>query len=205
MVDYPYLVTNKNMGAVLERIRTAAKPAKFTNNFVRQLGFTSTNDRAYAPLLKKLGFLGDEGTPTAYYDALRDQNTAKTILAERIRDLYSELFTINTEIHKASDDEIKGAIARVTGKDSREVTRIASTFKSLVSLADFSQKKSTVTSMPEKSKEQTQDNIIEKAENLIKPENSNPDFHYNIQIHLPATTDITVYNAIFKSIKEHLL
>ena len=30
------------------------------------------------------------------------------------------------------------------------------------------------------------------------------DFHYNIQIHLPVTTDITVYNAIFKSLKENL-
>lgn len=30
-------------------------------------------------------------------------------------------------------------------------------------------------------------------------------FHYNIQIHLPATTDISVYNAIFKSLKDNLL
>lgn len=29
-------------------------------------------------------------------------------------------------------------------------------------------------------------------------------FSYNIQIHLPATTEIAVYNAIFKSLKDHL-
>jgi hypothetical protein len=29
--------------------------------------------------------------------------------------------------------------------------------------------------------------------------------HYNIQIHLPATKDVEVYNAIFKSLKDHLL
>lgn len=28
--------------------------------------------------------------------------------------------------------------------------------------------------------------------------------HYNIQIHLPATKDAEVYNAIFKSLREHL-
>jgi hypothetical protein len=28
--------------------------------------------------------------------------------------------------------------------------------------------------------------------------------HYNIQIHLPATKDVEVYNSIFKSLKEHL-
>lgn len=31
-----------------------------------------------------------------------------------------------------------------------------------------------------------------------------PSFHYNIQIHLPATTDISVFNAIFRSLKENL-
>ena len=28
---------------------------------------------------------------------------------------------------------------------------------------------------------------------------------YNIEVHLPATKDVEVYNAIFKSLKEHLL
>jgi len=28
---------------------------------------------------------------------------------------------------------------------------------------------------------------------------------YNIQVHLPATKDADVYNAIFKALKEHLL
>ena len=32
-----------------------------------------------------------------------------------------------------------------------------------------------------------------------------PTLHYNIQIHLPATKDVEVFNAIFKSLKEHLL
>lgn len=32
-----------------------------------------------------------------------------------------------------------------------------------------------------------------------------PGLHYNIQIHLPASKDVEVYNAIFKSLREHLL
>jgi hypothetical protein len=31
-----------------------------------------------------------------------------------------------------------------------------------------------------------------------------PGLHYNIQIHLPATKDVEVYNAIFKSLRDHL-
>ena len=42
----------------------------------------------------------------------------------------------------------------------------------------------------------------------MSPITGNPSmtqFHYNIQIHLPATNDISVYNAIFKSLKENLM
>ena len=31
------------------------------------------------------------------------------------------------------------------------------------------------------------------------------ELHYTIQVHLPATKDLEVYNAIFKSLKENLL
>ena len=42
------------------------------------------------------------------------------------------------------------------------------------------------------------------VEKVIK-ETNGLGLHYNIQIHLPATKDIEVYNAIFKSLKEHLI
>lgn len=204
MADYPYLASNKNMAAVFEKIRTAAKPPKFTISFMKQLGFTSSNDQSYPSLLKKLGFLTDDGTPTTYYDALRDASTASVVLADRIRELYSELFTINIEIYNSSDEEIKGAISRVTGKDAKDVGRIFTTFKSLCGIADFSSsltevKRNEAVELPRNS---------ESAANpspFIASDTVKPDFHYNIQIHLPATTDISVYNAIFRSIKEHLL
>ena len=48
--------------------------------------------------------------------------------------------------------------------------------------------------------------IIEhKVEKELVASSGTPQFHYNIQIHLPATTDISVYNAIFKSLKDNLL
>jgi len=211
MSDYPYLASNKNIGAVFEKIRTAAKPARFTISLMKQLGFTSSNDQSYPSLLKKLGFLTDDGTPTVYYDSLRDPSTAQIILADRIKELYSELFAINTEINGATDEEIKGAISRVTGKDAKDVGRIFTTFKTLCAIADFS---GTITSVGHNRHEENNtesDSILSKppsssTEVAYTPiQNSKPDFHYNIQIHLPATTDISVYNAIFKSIKEHLL
>jgi len=144
MAEYPYLRSNKNLPQIFEKIRTAAKPPKFTIAFVKQLGFTSSNDAAYPSLLKKLGYLMEDGTPTAYYDDLRDSGTMGRSLASRIRELYSELFVINTKINEASEGDIKGAISRVTGKEAKDVTSIASTFRALCGLADFSEPTETV-------------------------------------------------------------
>lgn len=201
MTDYPYMISNNKIAPIITKIQQAARPQKFTLEFLRSIGFTSTNDRAFIPLAKKLGFLMDDGTPSALYDQLKDSTSTAFILATQIKSLYSELFAINTEIQKASDADIKGVISRVTGKDSEGVSRIYNTFKALCSIADFNvSTESTELHSGEENKEVPNESIQSVLGNT-----SMSQFHYNIQIHLPATNDISVYNAIFKSLKENLM
>lgn len=200
MTEYPYMISNNKIAPIITKLQSAAKPPKFTLEFLKNMGFSSTNDRAIVPLFKKLGFLTEDSVPTHYYDKLRDQTTYKQIIANRIRELYSELFTINTQIYNDSDLNIKGAISRVTGSDETGVTRIFNTFKALCTIADFEQTIEVVEE-PVEARENNNDN----SPTPQSIANRNTDFHYNIQIHLPATTDISVYNAIFKSLKDNLL
>ena len=137
MTDYPYMLSNNKIAPIIAKIQQAARPAKFTQEVLKNLGFTSTNDRAFIPLFKKLGFLMDDGTPSALYDQLKDTTSTGTILGVQIKSLYADLYAINTEIHKAPEAEIKGAISRVTGKDSDGVGRIYNTFKALCNVATF--------------------------------------------------------------------
>lgn len=197
MTDYPYMLSNNKIFQIIEKIQQAARPTKFTIEVLRSLGFTSTNDRAFIPLAKKLGFLAEDGTPTPLYDQLKDKTAAKIMLAAQIKLLYSELYAINVEIHKAPEAEIKGAISRVTGKDEEGVNRIYNTFKALCNIADF---ESSIL-INESIKEENSETNFSNSDVSIQT----PQFHYNIQIHLPATTDISVYNAIFKSLKDNLL
>lgn len=111
--DYPYMVSNNKISPIIEAIHSAAKPPKFSHEFLKNLGFNSSNDRAVIPLFKRLGFLTDNGTPTSHYDDLKDKTKRGAALANRIRDLYSDIYSINTEIHNGTEDEIKGAISRV--------------------------------------------------------------------------------------------
>jgi hypothetical protein len=80
----------------------------------------------------------------------------------------------------------------------------ASTFLAILELADLSGSVSEVEITPALGglPDELKTNVpeAETAKASVRPS-----FHYNIQIHLPATKDIEIYNAIFKSVRDHLL
>lgn len=201
--SYPYIISNNKIEPILTRIRSAAKPERFsTRDTLAKWGFTASNDRAMVSVLKDLGFLTESGVPTEHYDRLRDQNDWKYALGDRMRDLYSELFAIDSTIQNAPESEIKGAISRVTGKDDETVKRYYSTFKTLASLAKFEGRPSRKPEEQSGAKLPPASPLPDAQEDGVQRRVA--EYHYNIQIHLPATTELSVYNAIFKSLKENL-
>lgn len=203
--DYPYMMSNNKIRTIIDAIHDAAKPPKFTHEFLKQMGFSSSNDRAMIPLFKRLGIINESGAPTNYYDDLKDLGKREIALGNRIRELYSELFAINTKIHEASDETVKGAIARVTGKDSKSVLRYFNTFKTICGLAKFDSEQPESKASLDVNTDKSVESGDENTAPIQVSSQGQAGFHYNIQIHLPATTDISVYNAIFKSLKDNLI
>lgn len=200
--EIPYLLTTKKLSTLFEKIKTAAEPERMTYELLKKLGFTSSNDRAFISLLKKLGFLDQEGRPTELYKDYRHKGGA--VLAEGIRYLYSEIFAIHENIQNEDRETIKGAISRVTGREAKYVDLMTSTFEALCELADFNEVEKD-TSGP-KEKEEVIGEDQNKIDQQLPPKViKDLNFRYNIEIHLPATTEIAVYNAIFKSMKDYLL
>lgn len=198
MLSEAYLMATKRLPEMMSAIQDAGVPARFTNEFLRSLGFKSTNDRAFISVLKGIGFLNDSGAPTERYKSYKNKSEAKKVLGNALKTFYEDLFLANEKANDLSIDKLKGIFATKTGKGDSVVQQMAATFKSLTTIADFDGANTTV-------KEK-----IEEEEEIEKPvlnggKKANAEFHYNIQIHLPVTKDISVYNAIFKSIKEHLL
>ena len=98
-----YLMTSKNLEAFLNAIQGAKAPDRFTNKFLTDLDFKSTNDRLFIGVLKGLGFIDDAGVPLDRYFAYLDQGTSAVVLADAIREAYSDLFAINTNAHQLSE------------------------------------------------------------------------------------------------------
>ena len=200
-----------NLAKFLDDIRSAGVPERVTFEFLKTLGFKSSNDRPIITVLKGIGFLDGNGTPTARYRAFRDPNQGPKVLAQALRSAYADLYLANTKAHDLPAEKLKGIIATKTSKGDAVVKLIATTFKTLAKSADFSEGEAETESALEKPhhKAKTTRDEAEKPGTQQPPPfpaaGPGPTFHYNIQVHLPTTTDITVYNAIFKSLKEHLL
>jgi len=116
------------------------------------------------------------------------------------------MFLANTRAETLSLDKLKGIIASKSTKGEASVERIARTFQVLAKAADFSEPSEIPgKTAPEKQKQEPSESENSAPDQLPPLRGKSPSFHYNIEIHLPTTTDITVYNAIFRSLKENLL
>ena len=197
-----YLQTTKNLEKFFKAIQNAQAPEQFTHKFLQQLGFTSTNDRLLIGVMKGLGFLNDNSEPTENYYKLLDKTQSKKILANAIREAYEDLFALNVKAYEYTNEEVKSKLKMLTQgqKSDNVLTCMVATFISLCELADWSETKASKSEKSDPEKAEIFHTDIFSKDNKISPT-----LHYNIQIHLPETRDPAVYDAIFQSLKKHLI
>jgi uncharacterized protein DUF5343 len=197
-----YVQVYGQLGQLFARIAEGQAPEKFTTQYLKDLGFTSSNYRAVIPLLKSLGFLSEDGTPTPRYHDYRNPARSRRIMADALREAYGDVFTIKANPTDADRPLIEGKFKSVHNASANVAKLMANTFYSLLELADLS----FGAIETKKEEKHLEPPIHPKTGDDTKPvSHPRPTLHYNIQIHLPATKDIEVFNAIFKALKEHLL
>jgi Family of unknown function (DUF5343) len=201
MLTKRYMASVKNLHSIMNKIVTGTAPEKFTVNHLKSIGFAGSNDRAIIGLLKDLGFLTEEGVPTPRYHEYRNPARSKQVLAEALREAYTDLFHINAKPTDGDRAAIEGVFKSKHNTTDRVAETQAMTFLGLLKLADMDHQQVH----PKKDKH---DEPKAETENKKLKTDGHPDvlqLRYNIEIHLPPTKDIEVYNSIFKSIKEHLI
>lgn len=199
----PYLAAHGNITKALEGVRAASIPEKFTQDFLSaKLGLTGGGARPVIPFLKRAGFLNSDGSPSELYRRFKNSAAAPAAAAEAMRKAYSALYEVNEYAHELSDDKLKGLILQVTGleSDSSLIRAMVGSFKALKAFADFDASPASG---------QAEDRQDEARVDTGLHGNGGGGgairLGYNINLNLPATSDIAVFNAIFKSLREHLL
>ena len=208
--NLPYLTSQKRLNEVFKKIKSASTPDNFNASFLdKTFDMRGGTAQSVPPLLKRVGFLNSDGTPSDWYKQFRNPALSGAVAFQALKKGYADLYTINEVCHKLSDANLKGVIAQVTGLDHDNVviTYILATFKTIRSFAKFEEvPEQAVEPIVQTSQESNEDDIHHQK-NSYSPEKQGIGMNigYTINLNLPATTDIAVFDAIFKSLKEHLL
>lgn len=177
MQTYPYLFSTDKLDAFIKRLGEIAVPSKFTFRHLSSIGFSSSQERSFIPLLQFLGFLTEQNVPTEDYFRLRDTTDYKRVIQEKVEEAYKQIFDFDTRAHSVPEAVLVGYFGRVCPDPHKTLELMARTFKALCALGNFSSQ--------------------ERASSVIKDASAK----VKLSIELPATTDEKVYEAIFKHLK----
>jgi hypothetical protein len=203
--NVPYMPSAKNLHAILDKIQDAGVPDSFNIDFLKDLGFTSSNDRSVIRLFKYLRFLDSSSRPQTSYREFVDHTKAKTVLAQRLLDAYDDLFVSDRNSHTKTVQQLKGWFKTKTGVSDSVAVKIATTFKSLAQYADFSKATKPKPETP------NDDSDVNQTRDVAKPPPVAPQqgstgmrLVYRLEIHLPDTQNVETFRAIFRAMREEL-
>jgi hypothetical protein len=204
MAVLPYVTATGNVERALLAVKSAATPDKVTQDFVKTiLKIPGGSGTQMNSLLKKLGFVNADGTPSDIYKRFRNPVSAGAAAAEALRFGYAPLFKRNEFWHALPDDQLRGLIIEETGQEDESpvVTMTLNTIKGVKKYANFGKPEPDVKPPA----------VLEPAAFTPPPtpaaqtQTLGLNLGYTINLNLPATSDIAVFNAIFKSLKDNLL
>jgi hypothetical protein len=202
----PYTLQVGTFTKLLDKIKTAATPERFTqDSLASKLGMRGGTANSMIPLLKKAGFLSSDGTPTETYRRFRNPSQSGRAAADALRHGYKTLFEMNESAHELDDKELRGLVVQATGleQNARVVHAITGTFKALKKYAQLGGEEES--SREEKSSQEVSGNGADEAHKTGAERAIGMNLSYTINLNLPATADVKVFDAIFRSLREHLL
>jgi hypothetical protein len=207
-VTLPYLASYGSIKTCLDKIKAAATPDRVTQDFVTtKLQIKGGTGAALIPYLKKIGFVASDGSPTDLYKQFRNHATAGSAVAAAVKAGYNALGQVNEYFYELNDKDLLALIVQVTGvEEGNQVAKLTlSTLKTLKAFANFELKEGDA-NKDAKEGDASKDSGDDKES--VKGSASRRrgiSLSYTINLNLPATTDQAVFNAIFRSLKEHLI
>jgi hypothetical protein len=197
MEEYPYANATNRIKELFSKIKGTGVPGSINNEWLKTIGFTSSNDRKLLRILKFISFVDGSGKPTESWRKYRGSEE-REVLAEAIRTGYRELFSFLTNANKANRIDLDNFFTTKTNLGKETVARITNTFLTLCELADFTSPESGII-LAETGKVLA----VEKSPETLKSPGMT--VNINLQIALPETSDEAIYEKIFQAIKKHLM
>ena len=186
---------------LLDKIKSVPVPPKFTQDFLAtKLQLKSSSYHAMIPLLKKLGFLDASGIPIDNYKDFKDSSKSSAAMNKGMKEAFSKLYEYSEYPEDLNDSELKEKISLALNlkPDDDKVQYVAGTFTSLKEFVDYQ-------NLEESGKSGDVVVLPPPIQSGGQIDSTNLGINYTINITLPNTTEREVFEAIFDTMKKHLL
>lgn len=207
MAEAPvYTTVPGKIPTLLAKIRESGVPTKATYDWLKTLGLKSSNDRSLLPVLKQIGFIDGNQVPTPAWKQYRGADH-KAVLGRAIQVGYTDLFQTYPDAHSRSNTDISHVFSTKSDAGKQAIDKMVSTFKNLVSLAEFSDVPVLATDSlaPTPEPVPAANGMSTPVVALQAPATNGLAVNINIALTLPETSDEKVFAAFFKAMREHLL
>ena len=208
MANLPYVTAPGNIDKAMRGIKAAATPDRVSQDFVKTiLKIPGGSGDQMTSFLKKIGFANADGTTSEMCKRFRNPATSGRAAADALKYGYRPLYVRNEYMHQLSDEKIKGLIIEETGQeqDSSVVALILASVKAVKKFADWSDADLPIPTARTEVSSGEMSRTSEALETQSAASRLGLNLSYTINLNLPATSDVAVFNAIFKSLKENLL
>lgn len=216
MNEYLYVTS---LGKFKEFMKTTLHdkkvPPKVDEDWLVSVGYTDTkNDKRFIPILKELGFISDDGTPTETYTEYRDKDKSKETMLSALKKAYPDLFSIYEDPFTEDEINLTNSIKNKKNYSQKVAILATRTFKTLAASAGIIEDAdtSTVRRSPRKSVKSRLDgnqNNDKSKESKRDLDSNSVDIEpvsivINIQLVLPNTTDKEVYSNLFSELRKFI-
>ena len=212
MTEYPYANVISNLRKFIEGIPSKGVPDIIDVEYLKQIGFTNSNDFAIISVLSFVNLIDDQGKPTKIYTDYRISSKQEETMSQALKTAYADLFKIYPDAHEKSKQELTDFFKSKTKSGTLVVSRMVSTF---LILCEFSTMNPPVTATPARVTKTTKPRTKKKVSTKKEQEppkkevsvvtKTQPQVVVNIQLVLPETKDSSLYEELFKALKKHLL
>jgi hypothetical protein len=204
--NLPYTAVHGALKKALGGLPASEKPPVFNTDFLDTvLQIRGGSNRPIPPIMKAMGFLDASGAPTNLYSQFQTEAGRPNAALQALKNGYAEIFRRNQYAHRADEPTLIDLIVAITGLPKSEpiVRNILRTFQVVQAFA--------AGAGDDRSAATEQEDAPSGLANgqAVYSETPRPSpgvgLVYNINVVLPETTNVEVYNAIFRSLKGNLL
>jgi hypothetical protein len=200
-MSYTYAVKVGSLKEYLTKLKSKelGVPDKINREYLKSIGYTSSNDFPIIRVLQSIDFIDKSDVPT---QNLKDFRTEKSrqVMTSALKKTYEELFKIYPAPQKRTREELENFFAKGKANLTKFTLGLyVDTFKTLCEFANLE-----AVPVTEKVEVKEAEKVVEVTKTMAQTP-TGVTINLNIQLTLPATEDATVYDKIFKALKENLL